>query len=52
MNTKNAKILALGAQVCLIIALLPSLAWFLLLFNKNPWLYEMVMDNELFLKMI
>ena len=46
MNTKNAKILALGAQVCLIIALLPSLAWFLLLFNKNPWLYEMVMDDD------
>ena len=46
MNTKNAKILALGAQVCLIIALLPSLAWFLLLFNKNPWLYEMVIDDD------
>lgn len=46
MSFKHTKILIPFFEFCLIIALLPSLAWCALIFVKNPMLYKLIMDDD------
>ena len=46
MSFKHTKILIPFFEFCLIIALLPSLAWCALIFIKNPMLYKLIMSDD------
>lgn len=46
MHYKNAKILIPFFELCLIISLLPSIAWCVLIFIKNHMLYKLIMDDD------